>query len=685
MAVQDTVFSVDAQLESEGVRLLDGLDAHQMSAVTTPAPLLCILAGAGSGKTRVLTRRIAYRIHTGKADAPKTLALTFTRKAASELTTRLATLGVSRGVTAATFHSAALNQLRGFWSQREMSAPTLRDKKFEIIRSVLPRGFKPTAVMLRSIATEIEWAKARLIGYENYEQSAKGRITELSTEVIASVYRGYEAEKVRRNIIDFDDILLRCIHAIETDADFAASQHWRFRHFFVDEFQDVNPAQLRLLHAWRGGREDLCVVGDPNQAIYSFNGADPRALIDLPQQLPGMRVVKLKNNYRCSPEILTVAESLIPNGSRANPVRPNGSAPVLKEFDSEANEAAFVARTIKRDLAYPPNFRRYAVLSRTNSQLHEIAVALRNLGIPYSTGQGGSLLAKAEIKDIFSELGSTNPHAKLSSIIGDLEEIIERLDVKDSEARLNQEWLVKLARELSQTDPESTLASFKPWISVTVDSDRQADEQDNVVELLTLHRAKGLQWHTVFVTGLEKGFVPIAQANDPASLAEEKRLLYVGLTRAEQHLYISWAQTRQFGEKTGYRSRSPWADEIETAIKALKEPAGNLESALRDVRARRAKAAREHSKSRARSTTITFAKNADPELVSALKKWRTDKARKSGQPAYVIFHDITLAALAEHRPKSIEQLGSIAGLGPVKIERFGEEIIELCRRTVSSQ
>jgi DNA helicase-2/ATP-dependent DNA helicase PcrA len=264
--------------------LLDGLNPAQRRAVITDAAPLAILAGAGSGKTRVLTRRIAYRVHKGTAEARHVLALTFTRKAAGELTTRLRSLGVRDGIVAGTFHAVAYGQLRRRWADRGEPEPALLDRKVRLIVPLLPRRAEGGGRGLQAadVAAEIEWAKARMVTPERYaaEAAAAGRTPPAAPDLIAALFDRYETEKRRRGVVDFDDLLLRCAEALDDDREFAASQRWRFRHLFVDEFQDVNPVQCRLLDGWRGERPDLCVVGDPNQAIYAWNGADPRFLTE---------------------------------------------------------------------------------------------------------------------------------------------------------------------------------------------------------------------------------------------------------------------------------------------------------------------------------------------------------------------------------------------------------------------
>src|SRR5215211_2624993 len=291
--------------------LLSGLTAPQLEAVTTPGQPLCILAGAGSGKTRVLTRRIAWRVSDGQALASHVLALTCTRRAADELSSRLAALGVRDQVAAGTFHAIAYAQLRRRWADSGQRPPALLDRKTRILARLLPARRSPSDVGPAEIAGEIEWAQARMVSPAGYAEAvaAAGRKPPMPAAAVTAIYERYQQEKRRQHLVDFDDLLLACAQALETDPAFAATQRWRFRHLFVDEFQDVNPLQFRLLEAWRDRRDDLCVVGDPRQAIYSWNGADPRYLTGFAERFEGATVVHLDENHRSTPQVVAVADA----------------------------------------------------------------------------------------------------------------------------------------------------------------------------------------------------------------------------------------------------------------------------------------------------------------------------------------------------------------------------------------
>jgi DNA helicase-2/ATP-dependent DNA helicase PcrA len=385
----------------DGSRLLDGLTEAQAAAVTSDGAPLVILAGAGSGKTRVLTRRMAWRIAEGSAEGRHVLALTFTRKAAGELRARLTSLGIRDRVAAGTFHAVAYAQLRQRWADRNITPPALLERKVPLIAELRGR-VRDAAVPHIDIASEIEWAKARLVTPERYEDEVArtGRTTPLTASQMATLYARYEEEKRSRRMVDFDDLLIVLARALRDDAEFAAGQRWRFRHLFVDEFQDVNPAQAALLAGWRATNDDLCVVGDPNQAIYAWNGAEPTFLTQFCEREPGATVVRLDDNFRSTPQILAVAASVL--GDQASALRPHvadGRLPTVRSHPDERAEAQAVARGL-RDRRRPGSpWSNLAVLARTNAQLVVIEAALRTAGIPCRVRGGAKFLDRPEVVD----------------------------------------------------------------------------------------------------------------------------------------------------------------------------------------------------------------------------------------------------------------------------------------------
>ncbi len=710
-------------------RLLDGLTPSQRQAVVVEAAPLCILAGAGSGKTRVLTHRIAWRIASGSASPSHVLALTFTRKAAGELRRRLLSLGARDQVAAATFHAAALAQLRRRWADQGRTPPAILQRKSALLGRVLPRhhrGGQPGEV-LAALAGEIEWAKARLVDPAGYPSAAVagGRRPPLTPGEVAEAYRAYEEEKARRGLMDLDDLLVACASAIEADPVFAAAQRWRFRHVFVDEFQDVNPAQERLLRAWLGSNRDLCVVGDPHQAIYGWNGADPTALTRMPERFPGTEVVRLEDNWRSSPQILAVASAVLSHGRRAargggaplRAHRPDGPVPTITPYGSDRLEAEGIARRARQ--AHRPGrpWSDMAVLVRTNAQIPLLEEALQAAGIPHRA-PGGGLLSQGVVQEALARLGRS-PHRSMTAVAAQLrEEAAEWAapsrdlqapgpvgagaagDPGDERADLLL-GLARLAGEYQSLDPEATAAGFEPWLVATLGRASE-EEGSDAVQVLTFHRAKGLEWPVVLVAGLELGLVPIGHATTPAADEEERRLLYVALTRAEAELHCSWARRRTFGERTTRRSPSPYLATLESVCSSLaRAPAGAqvadlLAASRRALEQGATKGAGPaaggrsdlvHRRGRRSGGTgrggpreapaLTLARSANPEAVEALRAWRAATARASGVPAYVILHDATLAGLASALPSTPGDLQGLPGLGPVKVARYGRALLEV--------
>ena len=638
-------------------RLLEGLDDAQREAVVSDGAPLVVLAGAGSGKTRVLTRRIAWRCATDSADPRHVLAITFTRKAAGELRARLRTLGGSM-VTAGTFHSVALAQLRQRDADAGRRPPEILDRKARLLGSLLSRaGIRHSgATPAFEMAAEIEWAKARMIQPERYVPEAirSGRTTSLEPKLVADLFAKYEQEKKRRGLLDFDDLLITCADALEREPEWAAAQRWRWRHFFVDEYQDVNPLQIRLLTAWRGDRPDLCVVGDPDQSIYSWNGAEAGELPTFAERHPGTTVVRLRANYRCPAPVLAAARAALGPVGRSDPLpaRQDGSStPVeIRSFNDEDAEAEGIASIIrKRHIGR--RWSNFAVLVRTNAEAVPIQRALSASGVPCRV-RGGGLLREPEVKDALGALRRE----------GGLDEWTDRTDAMAAEAAperaANLEALVTLAREFRSLDPGGGGPAFLTWLGDAAGDEISGAEQD-AVEISSFHRAKGLEWEVVVVAGVEEGYVPhyLSEADD--ALAEERRLLYVACTRASSDLVLTWARRRSFGSHERRREPSPWL----AAIEAL------------DGKRRPAPRPRPEPSRKARAPVGVD--SADADLYEALRTWRLGVSRSSNVPAYVVFADATLAAIAAARPRDTRGLLRLPGVGPVKIDRFGKQVLEV--------
>ncbi len=650
--------------------LLQGLDPSQRAAVVEPARPLAILAGAGSGKTRVLTRRIAWHAATGRIDAERVLAVTFTRKAARELVHRLARLPIGGRVTAGTFHALALTQLRRRWQERGRVPPALLERKARIVVPLLVAdGWTGEAATERAadVASEIEWAKARLVSPDGYEQAARdaGRQPAIAPSRLASLYDAYEREKHRRRLVDFDDLVWWCVRALETDGDFAAAQRFRFRHLFVDELQDVTPAQFRLLRAWLGDRDDLCAVGDPDQSIYRFAGAEPDHLTRFVEHFPGGKVVRLEANHRSSAQIVDAAAAVL--GRRdAHAVRTprgDGPRPTLRAYASDVDEARAVARALRDAHATGVAWSSMAVLYRTNAQSALFEDALAAQQIPFRVRGGMRFLQRAEVRALLDGLEDAARRAPGRPFAEHLVDVRADVDALSPERREHADALVTLGREYVAHDGDGgTVAGFLTWLRATLRSDDGDLASGDAVELLTFHRAKGLEYETVFVTGVERGLVPVAYASSPVDLDEERRLLHVAMTRAGTALHMSWARTRTVGSRVSEREPSPWI----TALRAAGVVDDAATTASAHAGTRRALGARGP---RPRAT--------DDALLTALLEWRRGVARAAAVPVAAVASDATLRAIATRRPRSRAALASVPGLGPCRLATHGEAILRL--------
>jgi len=613
-----------------------------------------VLAAAGAGKTRVLTRRIALRVTTGTAGLEHVLAITFTRKAAGELRDRLTLLGTGDGLVATTFHSFALSQLRRWWADRRCPEPALVDRKARLISELIQERPLLREIPVAELAGQVEWAKARLVAPDSFAEAARQARRELpaDADAIGALYARYEHEKRRRRIVDFDDLLWRYADALCSDGRFAAAQRWRWRHVFVDELQDVNPLQCRALLALLGDNRDIFVVGDPNQAIYGWNGADPAFLNEFPERWPGAEVVRLDDNHRSTPQIVAAAAAVLGRQCQGElrSSRADGPQPLLRSFASEEAEAAGISAQVRDAHRAGLDWSQMAVLARVNSQLVGICDALTRAGVP------------------FQSLGSNE----------DTEE----------PARKNGD---------DAPGPGRALAG--------------SGEDLGKVTVCSFHRAKGLQWRAVWVCGLEAGTVPIAYASSPAALAEERRLLYVALTRAETALACSWARQRRTAAGVALpREPSPWLPALAGHCNvfpagdgddrpALGPPAGapgHLDASTVDflTQARRRLSRAKPPPGRRRTVAGWCSADQDEDdrphpqaageaVVSRLTEWRRRLARASGVPAHVLLHDATICALAERQPTSVQELLAVPGLGPVKVARYGPAILEVVRGAVA--
>ncbi len=681
--------------------LLRGLNQPQREAVLSGASPLRILAGAGSGKTRVLTHRIAHRAAVDTLDPNRVLAVTFTRKAAGELRDRLGRLGLRGGIHAGTFHSIAYAQLRQRWEERGVRPPELLDRKVGFVSRLMGAGRNSTAPL--DVVAEIEWAAARRVTPETYEAAAAAarRRPPLDLGRVAEIYDRFMTEKRRRRLVDFDDLLRLAARDLAADPVYASARHWRFRHLFVDEFQDVNPLQYALLSAWSGPESDLCVVGDPNQAIYAWNGADAQYLVDFDRWFPGGSTVTLEDNYRSTPQVLTVANAVLDAGRnvpiRLRPHRPDGPMPTVEELSDETSEAQAVARRVRDRHAPGRPWSAQAVLVRTNAQAAVIAETFNATHIPHRVRGGGDLMEQPEVRQA---LGALRRATSLQMALGDLEAEVLRMvppsslqgsaditgatsDTPDTPAELpaampsgtaqlteeraaNLNELVRLGREYMSLDPNGGVPGFLGWLTSALRGEDRSG--GDAVEIVTFHAAKGLEWSIVHLAGLEEGFVPIHHAKDSDDdLEEERRLLYVALTRARDELHCTWASSRTFGSRTARRSPSPWLPIIQSTVGIAPVQVDRRSGADRARSARAALPKR----------TARDMPDGDRELFEALRAWRRAQAKEADVAAFVIFNDATLIALAAARPRTRAELLRVSGVGPVKAQRFGEDLLEI--------
>jgi DNA helicase-2/ATP-dependent DNA helicase PcrA len=601
------------------VDVLAGLNPEQRRAAEAVRGPVCILAGAGSGKTTTITRRIANQVLAEAFRADQILAVTFTDKAAGELRERLAALG-ARGVRASTFHSAALAQLRHF-------APGVVGKivpsKALALRQIgntlpAPYKFRPAG----DLATEVEWARNRRITPERYLAELGDHEPPIPADLMVKVYRAYESRKREQGFTDFEDLLEQAIQLYEREPAAAAAFRARYAAFTVDEYQDVNLLQRTLLDLWLGDRDDFCVVGDDYQSIYAFTGAGPEHLLGTPARFPHATVVRLEENYRSTPQVLALANKLVPRLGGAEKtlraVRPDGPEPEVQPFATSDAEDAWIAQRIK---SLDCELEQVAVLCRTNARLADFEERFHDAGIPF---QGASLLEREAARRLLKLLdnGPAAEQVRRRALeAGWLEFLPEKLGERELVRQTDLARLVKLAEQFDGGGRE-----FAEELKSRFSS---GGPEARGVNLLTYHRAKGLEFEAVFLPRLEEKELPSRQARTDAELDEERRLLYVGMTRAKRHLALTWS----------------------------KKPSRYLEELGIQIRPQRAE------------------RPVGDPLFESLRAWRLQRARNDEIPPYVVFHDSTLAEIAARKPQSLGELSQIAGVGPAKLERYGDDVL----------
>ena len=681
--------------------VLAALDPEQREVALATRGPVCVIAGAGTGKTRAIAHRVAYAVRTGVMNPGHVLAVTFTTRAAGELRGRLRQLDGPGGsglaqVAARTFHSAALRQLVHFWPVTIGGRPpAVLDSKVALLAEAARAARVPaTGPELRDLATEVEWAKVLQVRPEDYAAAAAshGRTPPVDHQAAGRVYAAYENLRRDRHLVDFESVLELTAAILAGHPAAAAEMRDRYRYFVVDEFQDVNPLQKLLLDVWAGDRDDVCVVGDPRQTIYSFTGATSGYLTGFAAEYPHATVVKLVRNYRSTPEVVDCANrlaqgrtgwgrggraGLAPQGDGGPPLvaqRASGPPAEFSEYDDEAAEAAAVAARARQwmDSGLPP--RDMAVLVRVNAQTERFEQAFADAGVPCQVRGAQRFFDRAEVRQATGLLRAAAKSARAPDEPGgsggsgqhaaaEVRHVLAGIGLTreppSGRGAARDRWeslaaLAQLAEDHCAAAPGASLADVVAELAR-----RAAAEHAPQVEGVTvasLHAAKGLEWDVVFLPGLTEGNLPIVHADSDEAVAEERRLLYVGVTRARQQVLLSWPLARLPG---GRRNRMP------------SRFLDGLRPGRREGRAARAKPAASH---------YQFA-DADPALVEALREWRRGVARDAGVPAYVVFGDETLRNIAAQRPGSIEELARIPGLGPGRLDRYGAAVLALCATT----
>ncbi|MEU7102164.1 ATP-dependent DNA helicase UvrD2 [Streptomyces longwoodensis] len=716
--------SLFPQVPDSADAVLEGLDPEQREVATSLHGPVCVLAGAGTGKTRAITHRIAYGVRAGILQPSSVLAVTFTARAAGEMRGRLRQLG-AQGVQARTFHSAALRQLQYFWPKAiGGSLPRLIDRKVQLVadaaaacRIRLDRG------ELRDVTAEIEWSKVTQTVPADYPRAAAqaGRETPRDPAEIAQLYSAYEDLKRDRAVIDFEDVLLLTVAVLQDRQDIAEQVRSQYQHFVVDEYQDVSPLQQRLLELWLGDRDTLCVVGDASQTIYSFTGATPDHLLDFRTRHPGATVVKLVRDYRSTPQVVHLANGLLAQarGRAADhrlelvSQRSPGPEPVYAEYADEPAEAEGAARRIRDLLDSGVPASEIAVLFRTNGQSETYEQALADAGIPYQLRGAERFFDRPEVRKAGIALRGAARFGGNDSALEDAVDLPSQVRAVLSgegwspqppagSGAVRERWeslaaLVNLAHDFAAAKPDATLADLVAELDERAGAQHAPTVQG--VTLASLHSAKGLEWDAVFLVGVAEGMMPITYARTDEQIEEERRLLYVGVTRARERLHVSWALSRAPGGRPNRRP-SRFLDGLRpgSGTAAGRSPAGaaggiergpaGTPTASAPAVPRRTQ--RAPARCRVCGRTLTDAgelkllrcedcpSDMDEGLYERLRSWRAVQARRSGQPAFCVFTDKTLMAIAETVPEEPGELARIPGVGVRKLNRYGTDVLALC-------
>ncbi len=688
--------SSPGQLIGSADRLLEALDPEQREVALALRGPVRVLAGAGTGKTRAITHRIAYGVATGVYNPTEVLAVTFTTRAAGEMRSRLRALGAG-GVQARTFHSAALRQARYFWPRvYGGELPVLTESKLPLLGNAARRNRLQTdQATLRDLASEIEWAKVSNVRPDDYPRIAQARgrtVTGHDHASVARVFATYEEVKRDQGRMDMEDVLLCAAALISEDERVAAEVRRQYRWFVVDEFQDVSPIQAALLDLWLGGRSDLCVVGDPAQTIYSFAGASATYLTDFPRHHPGTTSLELVRNYRSTPQVVAAANQLLAGTSSAGvslrSQQDAGPEVAYTEHSDEVAEAESVAARILDLRRSGAPMREVAVLFRINAQSEAFEEALAARGIPYVVRGAARFFERPEVRQAVTLLrgNARSSGGSGEGIVADVKAVLAGMEWTEKaptgRGNVRDRWeslqaIVSQADEFASAHASADLGAFVDEL------DRRAAEQHapvaEGVTLATLHAAKGLEWDSVFLVGMHEGTMPIIYAEGPAAVEEERRLLYVGMTRARVRLAVSWSLARSPG---GRATRKP--TRFLTGLRPQVRSDRAAEERSSRARTKRGVAhcrvcnaplstTAERKIGRCEGCPATY----DEELFERLREWRVARAGEEKVPAYVVFTDLTLQAIAEIRPADRAALLRVSGVGPAKIEKYGDDVLAL--------
>ena len=679
--------------------LLDALDPDQREVAEHLEGPMCVLAGAGTGKTRAITYRIAHGVVTGAYEPTQVLAVTFTARAAGEMRSRLRDLGVG-GAQARTFHSAALRQLDYFYpSAIGGRRPELVEHKAGLVAVAARRvGLPSDRALVRDLAAEIEWAKVQMLRPEDYPERVRQLRREapaaLAPEEVSRLYETYETAKSERGVMDFEDVLLSMVGILRSRSDIAAQVRGQYKHFVVDEYQDVSPLQHRLLQLWLGPRRrQLCVVGDVSQTIYSFTGASPAYLTGFTQEFPGARTVRLTRDYRSTPQVVSLANTVL-TGGRGRRVgglptgavelvaqRPSGPAVRFDAYDDDEAEAAGVVAHVQRLAAAGVTLSEIAVLYRTTAQSEVLEQALAQAGIGVLVRGGTRFFQRPEVRRAMVLLrGAARTEA--ATLSGNLSEDVRTVLSREGwsatppaqRGAVRERWdslnaIVELGDQLAQVRGTG-LAGLARELEDRAEA-QNAPTYDGVT-LSTIHAAKGLEWDAVLVVGASDGLLPISLAEGPEEIEEEKRLLYVAVTRAREHLVLSYARARHVGGRAARKPTRFLSSSWPTADDA------------QDVR-RRSSASARTSRRQALEEFLEENDASTVALFETLREWRAGVAKERSHPAYTVFPDVTLQSIAIIKPRSLPQLSAVHGVGAVKLKEYGGEVLRLVAAHETSQ